>query len=153
MCDFVFCNEGFYCFGNFFDGYCWVNVMLVQKVNVFGVKLFQIGFDGSVDVCGLVVGICVVGICRWVDVKVEFGGDYYLVVNRCQCFVYQFFVGEGIVGFGGVEVGDFMFYCCVDQCNYVLFVCGWVICCVYVYVVQVEGGNFKVLFKGMGFYG
>ena len=47
--------------------------------------------------------------------EAELGGDHHLVADRGQCFAQKRFVGEGAIGFGGVEMRDAKIMGAADQ--------------------------------------
>lgn len=48
-------------------------------------------------------------------VEVEFGGNYYMIVNRGQCFFDKFFIEMGVVDFGSIKECDILFEGCLDK--------------------------------------
>lgn len=97
--DFVFGNQIFYGFGYIFDGYVGIDVVLIEDIDMVGVKKVEILFCDFFDMFWLVVQVVFL-----VDIK--FGCDYDFIVEVVDGLVEEFFVFVLVVKF-----------CCVEECD------------------------------------
>lgn len=77
--DFVFGDQVVYGVGYIFDWYVWVDVVLVEQINMVGMQVFEVGFGYGMDVFWVVVQVGI-GVCVF---EIKFGGDYQFVVVGC----------------------------------------------------------------------
>jgi hypothetical protein len=125
--------------GHVLDRHVRVDPVLVEQVDAVGLEPLERGVGDLPDPLRPAVharlGIPVL--------EAELGGDHYLVAERRQGLAHQLLVGEGAIGFGGVEERHSVLERVSDQRDRILFFQSGAIGEVQSHAAEAQGRNFE----------
>lgn len=86
-----------------------------------------------------------------VDVETELGGYHHLAADGLERLAEQLFVGEGAIGFGGIEMGNAAVMGGANQLDHLALVGCRTIGRAHAHAAEADGGDFEVVVAEFAF--